>query len=50
MLVHDAIRCLRDLCTNRRRPSIRQCPSHEEVTQLLATVADLYGYPTGQIP
>jgi len=35
-----------DALRARRQPGIRQCPSHEEVTQLLATVADLYGYPT----
>jgi len=43
MLIHDAIRSLRALCAIRRRPRIRQYPSHEEVTRLLATVADLYG-------
>ncbi len=25
---------------------VRHCPSHEEVTQLLSLVSDIYGYPT----
>jgi integron integrase len=30
----------------RRPPHLRECPSEQEVTQLLAGVPDLYGYPT----
>ncbi len=30
----------------KRSATIRQCPSHQEVAQLLSTVADIHGYPT----
>jgi len=49
MLIHDAIHSLRDLCVL-RRPSIRQCASHEEVTPLLGRVADQYGMGIFNVP